>query len=361
METWPVNQRSFCVKAYHRSESIIEVQRQFRREYNVPRRGRIPSRNTILLWVARFRDFGSVLNEYVGSVKTVRTPENVERVRQAVVRSPTSSARRQALALNITRRSLGRILHDDLRFHPYKIQIVHKILPQDFATRIEFCRTFLDLLNPYIANHLIMCDEAHFHLSGYVNKQNFRYWADEQPQQIHEQPLHSEKVTVWCGVAAFGILGPYFFQENGRTVTVTSQRYLEMLTTFLPAELQRLGVENIDLWFQQDGATSHTARICMAHLRNMFPGRLVSRHGDFNWPARSPDLTSPDFFLWGYLKARVFNNRPRTLRVLKDNITEEIRAINQEMLQRVTDNFQSRLQQCLEKRGGHLKDVIFKK
>lgn len=360
MDTWPVNQRSFCARAYHRSESVIEVQRQFRREYNIPRRGRIPSRNTILRWVTNFRDHGSVKNEFVGSVKTVRTPENVERVRQAVIRSPVRSARRQALALNITRRSLGRILHEDLRFHPYKIQVVHKILPQDLPARIQFCRTFLDVLNPNVLN-LIMSDEAHFHLSGYVNKQNFRYWAAEQPQQIHEQPLHSEKVTVWCGVSAFGILGPYFFEENDRAVTVTSQRYLEMLQNFLLAELQQLGVENNVLWFQQDGATSHTARICMAALRNMFPGRLISRHGDFNWPPRSPDLTSPDFFLWGYLKARVFENRPQTLQALKDNITREIRAINQEMLLRVTENFQSRLQECLEQRGGHLKDIIFKK
>lgn len=314
-----------------------------------------------MLWVTRFRDHGSVRNEYVGSVKTVRAPENVERVQQAVVRSPTRSARRQAVALNITRRSLCRILQKDLRFHPYKIQIVHKILPQDIAARMQFCRTFLDLLNPNVLNHLMMCDDAHFHLSEYVNKQNCRYWAAEQPQQMHEQTLHSAKVTVWCSVAAFGILGPYFFEEDGRTVTVTSQRYLEMLQNFLPAELQRLGVQNNDLWFQQDGATSHTARICMAALRSMFPGRLVSRHGDFNWPPRSPDLTIPDFFLWGYLKARVFENRPQTLRALKTNITQEIRAINQELLLRVTESFQSRLQECLEKRGGHLKDVIFKK
>ena len=99
----------------------------------------------------------------------------------------------------------------------------------------------------------------------------------------------------------------------------------------------------------------------MTALRNMFPGRLISRYGDFNWPPRSPDLTSPNFFLWGYLKARVFENRPQTLQALKDNITREIRAINQDMLLRVIENFQSRLQECLEKRGGHLKEIIFKK
>jgi hypothetical protein len=42
---------------------------------------------------------------------------------------------------------------------------------------------------------LYLTDEAHFHLSGYVNKQNFRYWAEETPQQLHQRPLHCERMT----------------------------------------------------------------------------------------------------------------------------------------------------------------------
>jgi hypothetical protein len=57
--------------------------------------------------------------------------------------------------------------------------------------------------------------DAHFHLSGCVNKQNFRYWADTNPQQLHECPLHFECVTVWCCVGNFGVIGPYFFEEDG--------------------------------------------------------------------------------------------------------------------------------------------------
>jgi len=38
--------------------------------------------------------------------------------------------------------------------------------------------------------------EAHFHLSGAVNKQNFRYWAENNSKQIHERPIYSPKVTV---------------------------------------------------------------------------------------------------------------------------------------------------------------------
>jgi hypothetical protein len=47
------------------------------------------------------------------------------------------------------------------------------------------------------------------------------------------------------------VIGPYSFEdEAGRSVTVNSAPYTEMLRTFLDPELQRLGVENQSLWFQ---------------------------------------------------------------------------------------------------------------
>jgi hypothetical protein len=68
-------------------------------------------------------------------------------------------------------------------------------------------------------------DEAHFHLDGYVNKQNCRYWAHGNSIQFHQQPIYSEKVTVWCALSKFGIIGPYFFEnERDQTVTVNSER-----------------------------------------------------------------------------------------------------------------------------------------
>jgi hypothetical protein len=54
----------------------------------------------------------------------------------------------------------------------------------------------------------LMTDEARFHLPGCVNKQIFHYWAEENPQQFHQWPLHSAHVTVWCGVANFRVIGP---------------------------------------------------------------------------------------------------------------------------------------------------------
>ncbi|GFT67823.1 hypothetical protein TNCV_4518021 [Trichonephila clavipes] len=50
------------------------------------------------------------------------------------------------------------------------------------------------------------CDEAHFWLNGYVNKQNGRIWSEANPQVYVETPLHPEKLTVWCALWAGGIL-----------------------------------------------------------------------------------------------------------------------------------------------------------
>jgi len=130
-------------------------------------------------------------------------------------------------------------------------------------------------------HNLWMSDEAHFHLSGFVNKQNFRYWSERNPCNLHEKPLHSEKVTVWCAVSSRGIIGPYFFEnERGNAVTVNAERYIEMLQTFFLPELRDYNTDENTL-FQQDGATSHTARISIDVLRCRFPGCLISRYGDF--------------------------------------------------------------------------------
>lgn len=360
MEQWSSEHRSFVVETYFKNgDSVVATQRHFRRHFNVGRQGHVPSRNTILLWVNTFRTTGSTLKQKPkGRPRSVRTPENVERVRQAVLTSPHRPARRQAATLGISDRTVRRILHQDLHFHPYKIAIVQKLKPQDYAHRQTFSEQMIDLMDD--DKVLVMSDEAHFHLDGFVNKQNFRYWSETNPQELHERPLHSAKVTVWCGVTKNYIIGPYFFEENGRTVTVNQNRYLRMLDTFFVPELRRKRIALKDILFQQDGATAHTANDVMHYLRRKFRGRVISRFGDIAWPARSPDLSVCDFFLWGYLKSKVYVNKPRTLEDLKEAITQEVASITAEMLEKVFDSFAERLEECMARNGHHLNDVIFK-
>ncbi|GFT34209.1 uncharacterized protein TNCV_3010791 [Trichonephila clavipes] len=122
-------------------------------------------------------------------------------------------------------------------------------------------------------------------------------WARESTVYV-ETPLHPEKLTVW--VRFMGWWNPYFFKnDEGHNVTVNGDRYRAMNTNFFIPELNNHDVQ--ELWFQQDGATCHTARATIDLLKDTFGDRLISRFGPVNWPPRSCDLTPLDYFLWGYV------------------------------------------------------------
>jgi hypothetical protein len=57
----------------------------------------------------------------------------------------------------------------------------------------------------------------------------------------------------------------------------------------------------------------------------------------------------------------VYEKKPRTTVDLKQNIREEVAAVSPSMQQRVTQNFQKRLGECVENKELHLTDTIFRK
>ncbi|KYN12408.1 hypothetical protein ALC57_15423 [Trachymyrmex cornetzi] len=92
-----------------------------------------------------------------------------------------------------------------------------------------------------------------------------------------------------------------------------------MLRNFLESKLREL--EHPDVWFQQDGATAHTARRTMDVLREMFPGRIDE---------------------------------------LKAAIRQKITGISPQITTRVMETFRNQLRMRIEKNGRHLDSVIFK-
>ncbi|GFS83218.1 uncharacterized protein TNCV_599821 [Trichonephila clavipes] len=194
---------------------------------------------------------------------------------------------------------------------------------------------------PDFHKRILFSDEAHFWLNGYVNKQNCRIWSEANPQVYVKTPLHPEKLTAWCALSAGGIIGPYFKNDEGHNVTVNGDRYRAMITNFFIPELNNHDVQ--ELWFQQDGATCHTARATIDLLKDTFGDRLISRFGPVNWPPRSCDLTPLDYFLWGYVKSLVYAYNPQTLDHLEDNFRRVITDIRPQMLEKVIENWTSRL------------------
>ena len=242
---WTGEHRGFVVEAYYENNrSVIAMQRAFRTRFALVRNASVPDWKKILLWISNLWATGSTLKrKSPGRPRTVRTPENVEAVRASNQQSPKRSARKHAMPLGISGRSLRRILHADLKLHPYKIMLAQELSERDHANRRAISTEILEQVPA--AALLLSSDEAHFHISGAVNKQNFRYWAESNPHELQERPLHSPRVTVWCAVADFGVIGTYFFEEGGATVIVTADWYVEILGTFLRPRLDDFDTEHV--------------------------------------------------------------------------------------------------------------------
>lgn len=152
------------------------------------------------------------------------------------------------------------------------------------------------------------------------------------------------------------IFGPYFFEEDESTVTVTAKRYISMLQNeFLP-ELRRKRYSLRRIFFQHDNATPHTAKATIEFLHSKFNPDHVISNG--LWPPRSPDLSPLDSFMFGYLKSKVYRNAPLTLLDLRQNIIDEVDAIDSDMLARVMDTMDSRVGLCMRVQGGHFQQLL---
>jgi hypothetical protein len=57
----------------------------------------------------------------------------------------------------------------------------------------------------------------------------------------------------------------------------------------------------------------------------------------------------------------VYEKNPRKTVDLKQNIREEVAAVYPNMLQRVMKNFEKSLGECVDNKGRHLTDTIFRK
>ena len=112
------------------------------------------------------------------------------------------------------------------------------------------------------------------------------------------------------------------------------------------------------VWFQYDGAPPHNSLIVRNYLDTEFPGKWIGRGGPKEWPPRSPDLSSLDFFLWGYLKRTVYASRPKSIEQLKTSITSQCQSISTSTLMKVEENCLRRMLLCKQNDGKHFEHLL---
>ena len=76
------------------------------------------------------------------------------------------------------------------------------------------------------------------------------------------------------------------------------------------------------------------------------------------WPPRSTDLTPCDFLLWGFVKDIVYvPPLPMSLKELRVRITHALQTITEDMLHRVWDEFDYRVDVCRVTQGAHIEGL----
>jgi hypothetical protein len=183
------------------------------------------------------------------------------------------------------------VLHNRLKLHAYKVQIIQQLKPDDRPKREKFANDILNLIdedNDFL-QRVCFSGEATFHVSGTVNTHNLRIWGSENPHFLREHIRDSPKINVCCGLMHDRMIGPFFFVEN----TVSANVYLDMLTNYAIPQLQdRLP----NVIFQQDGVPPHWVIDVRETVDAVFPNRWIGRDGPIPWPPRSPDITPLDSF-----------------------------------------------------------------
>lgn len=263
----------------------------------------------------------------------------------------STSTRQIAEEVGVAQRTVVKVLKIH-KFHPYKLSVSHSLHPGDEESRMIFCNWFISkcTADPQFPFKVLWTDETRFTNCGMFNRHNEHIWAQENPHHV-EQRRHQVKFgfNVWCGVIGSNFIGPYIFEE-----TLTGEKYLQ----FLRNQFRDL-LDNVDLqtrsmlqWYQHDGAPPHNHILVRNHLDMTFPNAWIGRNGAIAWPARSPDLSVLDFFVWGTLKNIVYKRTYQSSHDLKVVLLESIRSIDGRSVRKATNSILKRCVSCVNKNGG---------
>lgn len=348
--------RLICFMHIDEGLSLRKIADRFHQRF--PNRPK-PSPNGIANMVRKIRSTGSVFNRpKSGRPRSATDEENEVMAIGSVCVKRQQSLREIALETGNSITSVWRIFRRH-KFHPYGVKLTQELQAADYAKRLDFCELMeIYIRDPNFLKNICFSDESTFHLTGYVNRHNCRYWSDENPNEHREahtqRPL---KRNVWGGILGDEIIGPFFIDGN-----LDGPKYILLLHNQIVPEMRasaaRQNIAWADVYFQQDGAPAHYSRLVRQYLNIVFPNRWIGRAGPIAWPPRSPDLTPLDFFLWGFLKDRVFRTICQSVQEMENRIMENCLIPDAELFNRVRGSFRKRIFLCMHEEGKQFEHLL---
>ncbi|KAK3562573.1 hypothetical protein QTP86_002048 [Hemibagrus guttatus] len=196
---------------------------------------------------------------------------------------------------------------------------------------------------------VLFSDESKFCIS--FGNQGPRVWRKggeaHSPSCLKSSVKFPQSVMIWGAMSSAGV-GPLCFLKT----KVTAPVYQEILEHFMLPSADQL-FEDADFIFQQDLAPAHTAKSTKSWLNDHGVGVL-------DWPANSPDL-NPIENLWGIVKRKMRNKRPKNADELKATVKETWASIPPQQCHKLITSMPHRIEAVIKAKGAPTNSFVYPK
>ncbi len=192
---------------------------------------------------------------------------------------------------------------------------------------------------------VLFSDESKFCIS--FGNQGPRVWRKggkaHSPSCLKSSVKFPQSVVIWGAMSSAGVDSLCFLKTD-----VTAPIYQYILEHFmLPSAVQLF--KDTDFIFQQDLASAHTAKSTNSWLNDHGVGVRV-----LDWPANSPDL-NPIENLWGIVKSKIWNKRPKNSDELKATVKETWASISPQQCHKLITSMPRRIEAVIKAKGAPTK------
>ena len=299
-----------------------------------------------------------------GRFKSARVPQNIAVV-EALAASQEDEGdegthrtpRQIEFQTGISRSSVRRIIHDDLEMKTYGRTFAKKLNEREKTLRVKRGKRLLRRLTREKLGRTFFSDETNFHVGQYRNKQNDKFYSTSKKKRdipekrlLRETVAFPQKVMVSAGVSKLGKTS-IIFCESG--MKMNQHVYKTFMEEKLIPEMKKMGGRRGYI-FQQDGATSHTAKMVVNFLKTAVPDFIQPSY----WPPSSPDLNPLDYCLWSILKKDVYCVKIKSMDHLKQRIQKCWKDLPQETVNRTIDRFRKRVSKMIAMKGNRFEHLL---
>ena len=236
------------------------------------------------------------------------------------------------------------------RMKPYKRRQEPLYSTKNIQSRTQFAAKY-GSKSKFFWDKWLFTDEKYFGLSEKSNSKNDVIWTDSPNKvPVVKKPKNDPKIMVWGGMSSMGLTPLIFFEQNEK---LTAQKYIRKVLIPIVKNINereeetgnltttKLFKNNNDWIYQQDGASSHTAKNIQTWLSNNVQTFVPKSE----WPGNSPDL-NPIENLWSIMESKLYERgNYQTIDDLIENIKDVWQNIPVATLQKLSRSMQKRLKQ----------------